>query len=112
MEPRTFYFWDTHDRETSYILNDLNCSQKAIITHFLDHVNETDADRAQLHFCGEGMAGGIDWVSSLAWHRSSGTLKPALRCSLRLVLRLFFCTGYNLVFELRTNVGARRSARG
>ena len=35
-------------------------------------MNETDADRAQLHFCGEGMAGGIDRVSSLARHRSSG----------------------------------------
>ena len=61
---RAFHFWDTHVSDTSYILSDLNSSSKALINHFLDHVNETDADRTQLHFCGQGMAGGIDWTSS------------------------------------------------
>ena len=71
--PRTYNIWDTHDGETSYILNELNCSPNAIVDNFSYHVNETDANRAQIHYCGEGMAGGIDWVTSLAWHRSSHT---------------------------------------
>ena len=42
-----------------------------MINAFLDRVNSLDADRAELHYCGEGMAGGIDWHNTCAWHRSS-----------------------------------------
>ena len=54
------------------MLNEPEKSAKGIINALIDRSNEIDVNGAELHYCGEGMQGGIDWEMSLQWHRTKG----------------------------------------
>ena len=47
-----------------------------------------DAERAQMHYCGQGMQGGVDWDTSLQCHNSSHTYPQ--KCALETVLCSFW----------------------
>ena len=68
-----------------FIFNDLNSSPKTVINTFLDRVNSVDANRAELHYCGEGMSGGIDWHNSTTWYRSKYITFPQ-KCALETIM--------------------------
>ena len=80
-KPHNYHTWQTHESEWSFTLNDLDTSPKYVINSFLDRVNEIDASRAECHYCGEGMSGGIDWHNSKIWHRSN-SISYAQKCVL------------------------------
>ena len=88
-KPHGYHTWQTHESEWSFTLNDLDTSPKNVINSFLDRVNEVDANRAECHYCGEGMHGGIDWHNSTVWHRSKN-ISYAQKCALETI----FCAAF------------------
>ena len=87
--PLSYNVWHTHEHNMSFIINSKEQSTKTVINALIDRCNSLDAERAQLHYCGEGMQGGIDWDTTLHWHNSSKISYPQ-KCALETILAAAF----------------------
>ena len=88
-KPMNYNLWHTHVEHEYFIYNKSQNSGKTIINALVDRSNEIDAERAQCHYCGEGMEGGIDWDNSTQWYRSKDISYPQ-RCAFETIATAAF----------------------
>ena len=53
--PSSYNVRHTHEPDTSFIINSKEQSNKTVINALIDGCDMLDAERAQLHYCGEGL---------------------------------------------------------
>ena len=87
--PLNYNVWHTHVPDISFIINAKEQSTKTVINALIDRCNILDAERAQLHYCGQGMQGGVDWDTTLQWHNSSRISYPR-KCALETIFTAAF----------------------
>ena len=85
--PLSYNVWHTHVLDTSCIINSKEQSTKTVINALIDRL--LDAERAQMHYCGQGMQGGVDWNTTSQWHNSSLISYPQM-CALETILTASF----------------------